>query len=138
MRGRFIVGPKGATIHFHRDGEVVQHLELPPGQYSTAQFEKARGAHGIRVDYGKLLIQRPTMDSSRMTFGEQAFQSAANPSWRISAGQRQARELQRMMQATQFAAKRVEKGLEAMKRAKQAVPQIAPPVSSDAGEVSAT
>jgi len=141
MRGRFIVGPKGATIHFHCEGEILHSLELPPGNYSTAQFEKARGGvHGVRVDYGKLFVQRPLMNSKRLTFGERAFQSAANPNWRISAGQRQVRDLQRMMQATQFAAKRAQKALQAMKRAKSAVGQIeyAPEAPTDAGEVPAT
>jgi len=139
MIGKFFVGPKGSSVHFvNEDGECSRTIRLAGGSYSTATFEKLRH-RGERVAYeepvffqigGVHRVQHPG-----------AFESAANPSFRISPAQRQAKELQRMLTRTEQLAKRTERAMRALQRAKaKPEPKLIEQTqgAESAGEVSAT
>lgn len=139
MKGLFFVSAKGADVHFvSPDGEVNRTISLAAGQYATASFEKLRYP-GETVAFS-VPVRRSVGNSLNVTHPG-AYHSAANPSFRISPAQRQAKELQRMMARTEALAKYARKGMQAMARAKVAVPMLeapAPELPTDAGEVSAS
>lgn len=139
MNGRFFIGPKGGSVNFvDEDGVVTRFIPLSAGAYSLATFQKLRapGEH-VTVD-APVFRQLGNVARERHPA---AFESAANPSFRVSPAQRQAKNLQRMMARTEALARYAAKGLKAIKRAKAAVPQLehTPELpNSDAGEVPAS
>lgn len=138
-----VVGPKGASVSFlDRDsGEVLLDIPLSQGVYPLAFFARF-GLPGAQIAAPTAFVSpRGNMETVKPR-GQ--YESAANPSFRVSPAQRQLREMQRMMTRTSAWEKRLAKAAQAMKRAKAAVPQIehqpsvdVPPVS-DAGEVPAS
>lgn len=140
MKGSFFVPAKGAEISFvSQDGEIVRSIHLVAGHYVAATFEKLRRA-GEVVVYGGLAVHHP-VGNARNVVHPGAYESAANPSFRVSPAQRQAKNLQRMMARTEALARVARKGMQAMARARSDVPKLEAPaleLPKDAGEVSAT
>jgi len=141
MNATFFVGPKGAEVHFvDEHGEIGRSVALPPGRYSTASFEKLRG-RGEFVTYPLPLL--PAVGNTVNIKHPGAFDSAANPSFRVSPAQRQAKQLQDMLRRSEALNRSTRKAMQAMKRAKADVPRIehqqeVPAPEADAGEVSAS
>lgn len=138
-----VVGPKGATVSFldAESGEVLLDVPLGQGVYPLAFFARF-GLPGAHIAAPTAFVApRGNMETVKPR-GQ--YESAANPSFRVSPAQRQLREMKRMMTRTSALEKRVSKAAEALKRAKAAVPQIehqqtaVTPPASDAGEVSAS
>lgn len=115
MRGRFVVGPGGAFVTYHADGEVRREVELAAGVYCCATFEKSR-LPGEAVDYGQSVLLGTTVSVQPLDFGDKAYQSAANPFFRVTPAMRQVKELQRMLSRSEALDRRVKKGLQAMQR----------------------
>lgn len=139
MNSLFYLGVKGGEVHFLRDGEIMRSLPLGGGVYSTASFEKLRRP-GETVGYPVPLLRLTGHFTHVRHPG--AFDSAANPSFRVSPGQRQARDLSRMMARSEALNRSAHKALQAAKRASRDVPKLEHkpdlPVSTDDGSVSAT
>lgn len=139
----FQVGPKGATLGFVDGvtGEVRSEIHLREGVYPLSRFAPFRRAGEVLVLPGVLLGSVGNTESIQC---DGHWESAANPSFHISASQRQVRDIMLMMRRTQALAKRTAEQLKASQRAKAAVPQIAPPEvavpleDGGAGEVPAT
>lgn len=122
------VGPKGGLLALiDRDGEVTVELPLLPGAHAMATFARIAGASLWDASGGKWVVQTGNAESCKPV-GQ--FDSAANPSFRVSPAARQVREIKRMMARTEALAKRAAKAARAMERAKAAPPpaQIAAPV----------
>lgn len=140
MKGSFFVPAKGAEISYvNEDGEITSTIHLTAGTYVAATFEKLRRP-GETVVFGGLAVHHPVGNSVNIVHPG-AYHSAANPSFRVSPAQRQAKELQRMMVRTEALAKFARKGMQAIARARSEVPKLEAPareLPKDAGEVSAT
>lgn len=119
------VGPKGCTVLFHRDGVITRQIDLAAGAYPVRRFLAAREA-GEWIDFGsgKIMGKQPQIRSQN--FGDRAWESAANPSWRISPSARVARDLKVGMLRMNAMGKSVAKGIEALKRAKSRVSETPP------------
>lgn len=140
MNALFYCGPKGGEVSFlSEEGEILRTLALAPGAYATASFEKLRRP-GERVAYSVPVHARRAAVARNRHPGHE--DSAANPSFRVSAAQRQAKQLQGLMARSEALNRSAQKALQALKRAKRDVPKIehrpALPAASDAGEVSST
>lgn len=139
MNSQFFVGPKGAEVHFLCDGEITRTIQLPAGAYACASFEKLRRS-GETVGYPVPVLR--SFGNGRNIKHPGAFDSSANPSFRVTPAQWQAKQLQQMMQRTEQLAKRANKALQAARRAKKDVPQIEHtpdlPAKVDAGDIPAT
>lgn len=140
MNALFHVGPKGGEVHFcDEDGQIRRTVSLVCGTYATASFQKLRRAGEVVSFPG--LMSPLSAKSARMRHPGH-LDSAANPSFRVSPAQRQAKQLQALMARSEALNRRAQKALQAVKRSKRDVPMIehTPDVSaaSDAGEVSAT
>lgn len=137
--GTLYVGSKGLTVFYHVDGEVTRSVDLVPGSYPVKPFLAAR-KRGEAVDFGKGQIVATSARICRENAGAQAFQSAANPQWRMSPSARVARDLRVQLNKVTAMQRSVDKGLQALKRAQAkkqeqapvAPAQLAAPVS-DAG-----
>lgn len=119
-------------------GEVRRQIQVPPGIYPMATFEKQRHPGEVVSVDGDILRDRGNAATIKHP-GH--FESAANPHFRMSPAARQARELRKMLARTEALAAFTRKGLKAMARAKRAVAQIEDRTSEtgqDAGEVPAT
>lgn len=129
----FLVGPKGGNLQFvdRQTGEVLRELHLPEGFYPLARFASLRGAGETLILPGHVLASQGNTLTCK-PIGQ--FESAANPSFRVSPADRQIKAMKRMMARTEALAKRASKALQATKRAKAAVPQIAAP-AADGGAV---
>lgn len=140
MNALFFVGPKGGEVHFvTADGEITRHLPVPPGAHATASFQKLRRP-GERVSFPLPLFPLVAKSATMRHPGHN--DSAANPSFRVSPAQRQAKQLQTVLARSEALNRSAMKALQAIKRAKRDVPRIEHtpdlPAASDAGEVPAT
>lgn len=138
MNAFLFIGAKGGEVHFvnDADGEVLRSLPLVPGVHARATFEKLR-RRGERAVYSvaPVLVQA---QSAFIRHGGH-YDSAANPSFRVSPAQRQAKQLQALMARSEALNRSAQKALQAVKRAKRDVPKIEHKpelLASDAGEVS--
>lgn len=132
----FVSGPKNGTVYITSgDDEIVFEISVPPGVYTTAQFEKLRGP-GQRVVFDRQVVRQRGNAVTCKPEGQ--YESAANPHFRMTAAARQAREMRQMLQRTVALEARTRKNLAAIRRS-AAVPQIEDQTGEDdAGEVSAT
>lgn len=141
MNALFYIGPKGGeVVYLSEDGEIRRTLVLGAGAYATASFEKLRRP-GETVSYSAPL--HGLRASVQRIAHPGAFDSAANPSFRVSPAQRQAKQMQQMLARSEALNRRAAKALQAVKRANRDVPKIehqrdGGQVQSDAGEISAT
>lgn len=123
----YIVGLKGGVASFccTSTGEVLAEVPLTPGVHHLASLVRFRASgHELRLSGGVLVSSQG--NTARCKPPGQ-FESSANPFFRVSPAARQQRELVRMMQRTEALSRRTAKQLQALKRAKQAVPQIEAP-----------
>lgn len=129
----FAVGPKGGNLQFcdRETGEILRELHLPEGFYPLARFAPYR-RFGEVMNLPGLVLALHGNSLTCKPLGQ--FESAANPSFRVSPADRQIKAMKRMMARTEALAKRASKALQATKRAKAAVPQIAAP-AADGGAV---
>lgn len=139
--GRILAGSKGAKALFCLDGEILQTLELPEGVHNVATFLAMAGnGQEVLFEGVKIVGARPKLHV--MDFGRLAFESAANPHFRVSASARMARNLEDKLKRFEALETSVKRGVEAMKRAKRAVPQIenqtVEPSGADAGQAPTT
>jgi len=127
------VGPKGGLLSLvDLDGEVIAELPLLPGVHAMATFARIAGARVWITSGGKWVTQTGNVRTCKPV-GQ--FESAANPSFRVSPAQRQIADIKRMMARTEALHKRTLKAARAMERAKAAPApaQLAPPVVEPLG-----
>lgn len=133
--GNFAVGPEGLCVTYHVDGEVVRTVDLPAGLYRVATFLRAR-LRGEDVDIPAPIFAG-TARVSMNDFGDEAWQSAANPSFQVSNADRMARMLDEKLRRVEVMQARVDLSMQAMQRAAAAVPQIeSRPSEVDDGSIS--
>jgi len=138
MNGIFYVGAKGGDVSFvNGDGEITRTISLPSGQYAAASFQKLRHP-GETVSFPGSM-QWLSAKSVRIVHPG-GRDSSANPSFRVSPAQRQAKQLQAMMQRSEALQRSAAKALRAAARARRDVPQLehVKSVPVDAGEIPAT
>lgn len=132
------VGPKGGLLSLVTvQGEVIE-LPLAAGAHALATLSRLAGALPFVPTGGKWLIASGNFETCK-PIGQ--FETAANPSFRVSPAARQVREIKRMMARTEALAKRTAKIQSAMTRAKApestpapaSEPVITPTPSVDAG-----
>lgn len=141
MNGRVFIGPKGGEVAFLGDDGVVNRtIPLAPGAYASSTFEKLRHP-GETVAFSVPVLVAYAASVNIRHPGH--FDSAANPSFRVSPAQRQAKQLSQMMLRSEALNRSAQKALQAARRAKKAVPKIEhqkqlPEVKAGEGEVSST
>lgn len=112
------VGPKGGLLALiDGNGEVIAELPLLPGAHAMASFSRIAGARLWDASGGKWVTQTGNVQTCKPV-GQ--FESAANPSFRVSPAQRQIADIKRMMARTEALHKRTLKAARAMERAKAA------------------
>lgn len=122
MNALFFVGPKGAEVSFvSADGEILRTLVVPPGIHAAATYRKLRGP-GETVAFSTPLYALSAKSASIRHPGH--LDSAANPSFRVSPAQRQAKELRGLLARSEALNRSAQKAMQAVKRAKRDLPQI--------------
>ena len=117
QRMRKLIAPKALELHIVaiEDGEILRSFSIPAGIYDTSRLCLLAG-RGERVHSSAAMVTRATI--MPMDFGEVARESSANPHFRVSPAQRQAREMTRMLRNTQAMLHAAKKERDALSRAK--------------------
>lgn len=115
----FYCGPKGGLLQVFdpETGEVLSEHSLSSGPHPMAELARLAGARAWDVSGGHWLAPRGNMQTCKP---DGQFESAANPTFRVSPAQRQARELRRMLARTEALQRRTQKQLQAIERARAA------------------
>lgn len=125
------VGPKGGSVDIvdKATGEVLRSLPVAPGSYPVARFARYLFSNEALVLPGVVLATQGNTETCKPV-GQ--FESAANPSFRMSPAARQLRDMKTMLARSEALAKRTEKAARAIARAKAAQPvkQITAEVSA--------
>lgn len=133
----FAIGPKGGSVSFVDDetGEVRLEIPLQPGVHPVSRFVRLRRAGERMIPSGRE-VATVGVQSVHRSAGH--YDSAANPHFKVSAAQRQVREMMRMMGRTEALARRTAKAQQAMARAQSVAQLPAPAPVGDAPESPAT
>jgi hypothetical protein len=87
----------GGTLHeVNADGEYITDIYVPPGKHRASIFMVGIGrGHSLTPGVG-VMCYTPVAQSHPITWGEMAFETAANQSFRVDRGEREKRRNDRL------------------------------------------
>lgn len=105
------------------DGEVLAEIPVAAGRHKALKFLQLAGpGQVIQVASGIVAFQ-PTNRIGLVDFGEAKFESAANPEFRVTSAQRQAREFEMRLRKVEIMAQRKHRKEEIAERVSETTEQ---------------
>ena len=124
-----VAPPQGGVISLVSDeGELLVDFPIAPGQHSAGKFLR-HVQPGTALHLGSGVVALPPVHRLfRDHFGEQAFESAANPHFKVTTAQRMALQLDRQLRQVNVAQRALDARLRAAERAGMAPSEPVEPV----------
>lgn len=132
-----VAGPQGGALDLiSEDGEILAVFPVEPGRSKGTRWLDLVGPNQELQAGDGIIVLEPSHRIRLLTFGEEAFTSAANPHFQVTNAMRQSRELDRRLRRLEVAQSRVnarEAVLDRVEASRGGLPQEEPggPVVSD-------
>lgn len=103
-----VAGPQGGSLDLvSEDGEILAVFPVEPGRSKGTRWLDLVGPGQELQASDGIVVLEPSHRIRLMTFGEEAFTSAANPNFQVTNAMRQSRELDRRLRKLEVAQSRV-------------------------------
>lgn len=127
-KGSVFVAPKGGGYInlVTDDGEVLVTFPLEAGEHGAARYLRYEAPDRFLVPAPEVVVLEPANRLLTDHFGEAAFESAANPHFRVTDAMRQAREMEQRLRRVEALETSLRHQARAMARAKADPPPATP------------